>query len=125
MGTEIGLLGGYEYQGQITPGDGSDKKGKMGAGCNNLRRKKKKQQCQMGREEEGSFLNQAELAAFSRALRDTLIEEPLLYLCDNQPLLEAVIRWIGKGGKETLVGKPNTDISAETILDDDCFYFYK
>jgi len=27
------------------------------------------------------------LAAFLLALRDTLIEEPLLYLCDNQSLL--------------------------------------
>ena len=33
------------------------------------------------------------------ALRDTLIEEPLLYFCDNQSLLKAVTRWIGEGGK--------------------------
>jgi len=31
MGTEIGILGGYGFQGQVTAGDGSDKKGKMGA----------------------------------------------------------------------------------------------
>ena len=37
------MLGGYGFQGQITAGDGSDKKGKMGAGYNNLRRKQKKQ----------------------------------------------------------------------------------
>ena len=42
MGTEIGMLGGYGFQGQVTAGDGSDKQGKMGAGYNNLRRKKKK-----------------------------------------------------------------------------------
>jgi len=42
MGTEIGMLGGYGSQGQVTAGDGSDQKGKMGAGYNNLRRKKKK-----------------------------------------------------------------------------------
>jgi len=40
MGTEIGMLGGYEFQGQVTAGDGSDKQGKMGAGYNNLRREK-------------------------------------------------------------------------------------
>ena len=45
MGTEIDMLGGYGFQGQVTAGDGSDKQGKMGAGYNNLRRKKKKQQC--------------------------------------------------------------------------------
>jgi len=77
MGTEIGMRRGYGFQGQVTTGDSSDKQGKMGAGYNNLRRKQKKQQCQVGREEEGSKSNQPELAAFLLAFRDTLIEEPL------------------------------------------------
>jgi len=66
MGTEVGMLGGYGFQGQGTAGDGSDKQGKMGAGYNNLRleTKKEKQQCKVGREEEGSSSNQPELAAF-------------------------------------------------------------
>jgi len=104
MGTEIGMLGGYGFQDQVTAGDGSDKQGKMGAGYDNVRRQKKKQQCKVGHEEQGSSSNQPELAAFFLALRDTLIEEPLLYLCDNQSFLKAVNRWIGEGGKETLVG---------------------
>ena len=58
----------------------------------NLRRKNKKQQCKVGREEEGFSSNQSELAAFFLALRDTPIEEPLLYLCDNQSLLKTVTR---------------------------------
>jgi len=29
MGTEIGMLGGYGFQGHVTAGDGSDKKGKI------------------------------------------------------------------------------------------------
>ena len=74
------MLGDYGFQGQVTAGDGSDKEGKMRAGYNNLRRKKNKQQCKVGREEESSSSNQPELAAFLPALRDTLIEEPLLYL---------------------------------------------
>ena len=41
MGTEIGMLGGYGYQGQIAAGDASDKEGKMGAEYNNLRKKRK------------------------------------------------------------------------------------
>ena len=45
MGTEIGMLGDYGFQGQVRAGDGSDKQGKMGVGHNNLRRKKKMQQC--------------------------------------------------------------------------------
>ena len=44
------MLGSYGFQGQVTAGDSSDKQGKMGAGYNNLRRKKKKQQCKVGRE---------------------------------------------------------------------------
>jgi len=47
----------------------------MGAGYNNLKRKKKKQQCKVGREEEGSSSNRPELAAFLLALRGMLIEE--------------------------------------------------
>jgi len=57
------------------------------------------------------------LAAFLLALRNTLIEEPLLYLCDNQQqsLLKAVNRWIGECGKATLVGAPDADIVAAAI----------
>jgi len=116
------MLGGYGFQGQVTAGDSSDKQGKMGAGYNNLRRRKKKQQCKVGREEEGSSSNflrlqlkLPELAAFLLALRDTLIEEPWLYLCDNQSLLKAVNQLIGEGGKATLVGSPDVNILAATI----------
>ena len=49
MGTEIGMLGGYRFQGQVTAGDGSDKQGKMGAGYNNLRRKTAVQSGKKGR----------------------------------------------------------------------------
>jgi len=115
MGTEVGMRGGYGFQGQVTAGDGSDKQGKMGAGYNNLRRKKKKQQCKVGREKEGFSSNWPELAAFFLALRDTLIEELVLYLCDNQSLLKAVTRWIGEGGKAPLVGSPDVDILAAAI----------
>ena len=115
MGTEVGMLGGYGFLGQVTAGDGSDKQVKMGAGYNILRRKQKKQQCKVGREEEGSSSNQPELTAFFLALRDTLIEEPLLYLCDNQSLLKAVHWWIGEGGKATLVGAPDADMLAAAI----------
>jgi len=66
MGTEIGTLRGYGFQGQVTAGDSLDKKGKMGAGYNNLRRKEKKQQCKAGREEEGYSANQPELVVFCR-----------------------------------------------------------
>ena len=64
MGTEVDMLGGYRSQGPVTAGDGSDKQGTIGARFNNLRRKKKKQQCKVGGEEEGFNSNRPELAAF-------------------------------------------------------------
>jgi len=115
MGIEIGMLGGYGFQGQVTAGDGSDKKGKMGAGYNSLRRKKKKQQCKVRRVEEGSSSNRPKLAVFLLALRDTLIEEHFLYWCDNQTLLKAVNRWIGEGGKAKLVGASDVNILTAAI----------
>jgi len=90
-GTEIGRLGGYDFRGTVTAGDGSNKKrGKMGAGYVNLRKQRKRQQRKMGREEEGSSSNRTELAAFVLALRGTPVTKPMLYLCDNQALLKAV-----------------------------------
>jgi len=67
------------------------------------------------RKEEGSSSNWPELAAFWLALRDTLIEEPLLFLCDNQSLLMTVNWWIGECGKATLVGAPDANILAAAI----------
>jgi len=67
MGTEIGMPGGYGFQGQVTAGDVSEKKGKMGAGHNNLRRKKKMQKCKVGRGEEGSNSNFPDDSVFSGA----------------------------------------------------------
>jgi len=55
------------------------------------------------------------LAAFLLALRDTLIEEPLLYLCNNQSLLKTVNKWMSEGGKATLVGAPDAEILAAAI----------
>ena len=55
------------------------------------------------------------MAALLLVHRDTLIEEPLLYLCDKQSLLKAVNRWIGEGGKATFMGAPDADILATAI----------
>jgi len=37
------------------------------------------------------------------------------YLCNNQALLKAVKRWVGEGGKATLVGVPDANILREAI----------
>ena len=45
----------------------------------------------------------------------TSIHQQLTHLCDNQALLKAVKRWVGEGGKSTLVGAPDADILLEAI----------
>jgi len=67
------------------------------------------------REEEGSSFNRPELAAFVLALRGTPVTKPMLYLHDNQALLQAVKRWVGEGGKAVLVGAPDEDILLEAV----------
>ena len=79
------------------------------------RKKRKRQQRKVGREEEGSSSNCPELAAFVLALRGTSVTTPMLYLCDNQALLKSVKIRVGEGGEGTLVGAPDADILLETI----------
>ena len=59
--------------------------------------------------------NRLEVAAFVLALRSMSVINPMLYLCDNQALLNAVKKLVGEGGKATLVGAPDTDILQEAI----------
>jgi len=80
-----------------------------------LKRQKKKQQCKVGREDEGSSSKLLELAAFLLALCDTLVEEPMLYVCDSQSFLKSVNKQICEGGKATFVGAPGADILAAAI----------
>jgi len=63
MCAEIGMLGGYGFQGQVTAGDGSDKNGKMGAGYNNLRRRKEKAAVQSGTRGRGLQLKSARIGS--------------------------------------------------------------
>ena len=73
-------------------------------------------QRKVGCEGEGSSSNRLELAAFVLALRDMLVATYMLYLCDNQALLDAVRRWVrGGGGKATLLGSPDSDTLREAI----------
>jgi len=81
----------------------------------NLQKQRKRQQRKVGREEEGSSSNRPELAAFVLELHGTPVTRHMLCLCDNQALLKAVKRWVGEGGKATLVGAPDGDISLAAI----------
>jgi len=128
MGTEISRLEGFGFRGTVTAGEGFNKNGlKMEAGYVNLRKQRKRQQSKVGREEEGSSSNRPEPATLVLALRDipvtkpmmylrgTPVTKPMLYLCGNQALLKAVKRWVGEGGKATLVGAPDADILLDAI----------
>jgi len=116
MGTVIDRLGDYGFRGTVTAGGGSNQKGgKIGARYVNLRKKRKRQQRKVGHEEEGSSSNRPELVAFVLALRSTPVTNPMLYLCDNQALLKAAKKWVGEGGKATLVGVPDADILMAAI----------
>ena len=46
-------------------------------------------------EERESSSNRPELAAFVMALHGSPVTKPMLYLCDNQALLNAVKIWVG------------------------------
>ena len=128
MGTEISRLEGFGFRCTVTAGEGFNKNGlKMEAGYVNLRKQRKRQQSKVGREEEGSSSNRPEPATLVLALRDipvtkpmmylrgTPVTKPMLYLCGNQALLKAVKRWVGEGGKATLVGAPDADILLDAI----------
>ena len=90
----------------------------MGAGCVNLRGKRKRQQRKVGHKGEGSSLNCLKLAAFVLALRGTPVTKHMLYLCDNQALLKAVKRWVGAGGKVTFKSRRGT-VGCGRQLDED------
>ena len=87
----------------------------MGAGFINLRKKKRRGLEKVWREGEVSSSNRPELAALVLALRGTPKDNPVLYLCDNQALLKAVMRWVGEGGKAALAGAPDANILREDV----------
>jgi len=115
MGTEIGRLGGHGFQGTVTAGDGSNQKGgKWSRVCEPAETKEKAAE-EGGTRRGRTQLEPLELAAFVLVLCGTPVTTPMLYLCDNQALLKAVKRWVGEGGKATLVGAPDADILLEAI----------
>ncbi len=67
MGTEVGQLGGYGFQGEFFGVDGSSKYGTMGSGCCKFQGEEADKCARVGREEEGTSSNWPELGElFSR-----------------------------------------------------------
>jgi ribonuclease HI len=115
MGTEIGQLGGYGFQGVTLGVDGSCKDGRMGSGCYKLGEKGEGKCVRIGREDEGTSSNRPELGGVVLALQSAALSEDALLLCDNEAVLRVIRKWVGQGGKATLATVPDADILREII----------
>ena len=116
MGTEVGQLGGYEFQGAIFGVDGSCKDGKMRSGCCKFQGEEADKCARVGREEEGTSSNRPELGGVVLALQSAALrEDVVLLLCDNAAVLCAIKKWVGQGGKATLATAPVADILQEIV----------
>jgi ribonuclease HI len=112
MGTEVGQLGGYGFQGAIFGVDGSCKDGKMGSGCGKFQGEEADKCARVEREEKGTISNRPELEGVVLALQPAALSEDVLLLCDNEAVLCAMKKWVGQGGKATLATAPDADISS-------------
>jgi ribonuclease HI len=113
MGTEVGQLGGYGFQGATLGVDESFKNGKMGSGCGKFREEGADKCARVGREEEGTSSNRPELGGV--ALQSAALSEDVLLLCDNEAVLCAIKKWVGQGGRATLATAPDADILREIV----------
>ena len=75
MGTEVGQLEGYGFQGAIFGVDGSCKDGKMGSGCCKFQGEEADKCARVGREEEGMCSNRPELGGVVLALQSAALSE--------------------------------------------------
>jgi ribonuclease HI len=114
MGTEIGQLGGYGFQGVSLGVDGSYKDGKMGSGCCKFKEEGEGRCARVGREEEGTSSNRPELGGVVLALQSAAFSEDAL-LCDNEAVLRVIKKWVGQGGKATLATASDADILRKIV----------
>jgi hypothetical protein len=83
MGTEVGQLGGYGFQGAIFGVDGSCKDGKMGSGCCKFQGEEGDKCARVGREEEVTSSNRPELGGAVLASQSAALSEGVLLLMSN------------------------------------------
>ena len=69
----------------------------------------------VGRETEGTNSKRPELAALASTLRAVHTKSPLLYLCDNEAVLQDITKWIGEGHKTSMALNKDADIMNEII----------
>ena len=115
MGTEVGQLGGYGFQGAIFGVDGSCKDGKMGSGCCKFQGEEADKCARVGREEDGTSSNRPELGGVVLELQSAALSEDVLLLCDNAAVLCGIKKWVRQGGKATLATASDADILQEIV----------
>ena len=74
----------------------------MGSGCCKFQGEEADKCARVCREEEGTSSNKQELGSVL-ALQSAALSEDALLLCDNAAVLCAIKKWVGQGGKATLV----------------------
>jgi ribonuclease HI len=111
MGTEVGLLGGYGFQG-VTLGVRA-KMERWGPGAANSGRRSGQMCASLQRG--GRHSNRPELGGVVLALQSAALSEDVLLLCDNEALLCAITKWVGQGGKATLATATDADILREIV----------
>ena len=97
MGTEVGQLGGYGFQGAFFGVDGSCKDGTMGSGCCKFQEEEADKCARVGRKEDFTNSNWPELMGIVLALQSSALSEDVLLLCDNAAVLCAIKKWVGQG----------------------------
>ncbi len=107
--TEMGLLWAYWFDGHVTSSDGSVGTGSMGVGFVWLDRSKYGSE-RIGSEEEGASSGRVEMGAYTAILRRTPDHEDLVTATDSDVLYRVVGRWVGQGGKASLVNTTDADI---------------
>jgi hypothetical protein len=90
MGTEVGQLGGYGFQGAIIGADWSCKRWKDGVRVLQIPGEVADKCARVGREEEGTISNRPELGGVVLALQSAALSEDVLLLCDNAAVLCAI-----------------------------------
>jgi len=116
-GTEVGLLGIYNFPGAVYATDGSNDKEFMGAGFYRLD-ENRGGCCQLGRGEEGNSSNRAELGAACLALEDAKRQQdrkPVILLSDSACFLSSSQKWIGEGKSPSMWGNPDADIMRDLV----------
>ena len=115
LGTEIGMLGGYGFQGATFGIDGSNSDGTMGAGCCCLEVPALDCQARVGRELEGTSSARPEFGGLLLSLQTVPDTVDALILSDNESVLKTIQQWVGEGGKATLANAPDADILREIL----------